>query len=90
MARREVVEVKCDRCSKVETQGKDVKTGDGPEFEGTMFGKKVIYEDLCLRCRDAVGGYFKRIAKEADDQQKVEEPAVELPKKNILGLNVRR
>lgn len=62
MARREVLEVTCDRCGKTETQGKDDVT-EALELEATFRGKKVSYEDLCARCRSAVDRYFGRIVK---------------------------
>ena len=69
MARRDVVEVTCDRCGKTETQGSaDAPKADGPEIEATFHGEKVSFGDLCKRCREAVRGYFTRISKKADDQ----------------------
>ncbi len=71
MARREVVEVTCDRCGKVETQSSDVapKGEDAKDEVLVIFhGEKASFEDLCKRCRSAVKGYYERIAKKADDQ----------------------
>jgi len=68
MARRDVIEVTCDRCGRVETQGSDDRGDTGPEVEVTYHGETYSFEDLCARCRSAVEGYFKRIAKKADDQ----------------------
>jgi len=69
MARREVVEITCDRCSRTETQtSTEAPKGGSPEFVGTFHGEKVSYDDLCKRCREAVSGYYSRIAKKADDQ----------------------
>ncbi len=68
MARREVIEVKCDRCGRVETQGSEDRAVEGPEVNVTFHGETYVYDDLCKRCRSAVRGYFDRIAKKADDQ----------------------
>lgn len=68
MARRDVVEVVCDRCGRVETQSSDDKGGPETEVSVTFRGETHSYDDLCKRCRNAVKGYFDRIAKKADDQ----------------------
>lgn len=68
MARREVVEVECDRCGRTETQASNDKEVEGTEVTVTFHGETYTYEDLCKRCRSAVKGYFDRIAKKADDQ----------------------
>ena len=94
MARREVLEVTCDRCGRIETQS----TGDAPKGEGapceisvTFHGETQSFEDLCKRCRGAVKGYFERISKKADDQAPATnanvtpmDPAA-APKKRFLG-----
>lgn len=71
MARRDVVEVTCDRCGRVETQhsGEVARKGE-MKFEVTVnfHGELCSFEDLCKRCRSAVRGYYERIAKKADDQ----------------------
>jgi len=72
MARREVIEITCDRCEKVETQATNARPkGDGPEFSGTLHGEKVNFEDLCKRCRDAVTSYWNRVIKKAPDESSV-------------------
>lgn len=72
MARREVVEITCDRCKKVETQATNARPkGDGPEFSGTLHGDAVKFEDMCKRCRDAVASYWNRIIKKAPDESSV-------------------
>jgi hypothetical protein len=80
MAKREVVEVTCDRCKKTETQGKDEGVTDGVEFEGALQVPgspklSIKYADLCRNCRRSVRNYFNRIAKveeEKDEEKKVE------------------
>lgn len=68
MARREVVEVTCDRCGRVETQASNDKGDSENEVSVTYHGETHSFEDLCKRCRSAVKGYFERIIKKADDQ----------------------
>jgi hypothetical protein len=58
MARAEVVQIKCDRCRRVEllppTPPKSL-----PDFEARFIDKKLVYEDLCSRCRVAVENCWK-------------------------------
>jgi hypothetical protein len=69
MARRDVIEVTCDRCKRKETQcSTDMPTGGSPEVDATFHGERITFNDLCKRCREAVGGYFGRLAKKVDDQ----------------------
>jgi len=71
MARRDVVEITCDRCNRVETQlTGEVARRDDMKYELTAsyHGETIQFEDLCHRCREAVKGYYNRIAKKADDQ----------------------
>jgi hypothetical protein len=71
MARRDVIEITCDRCGRTETQGSaEAPKTQGPEIDATFHGEKISFSDLCKRCREAVNGYFSRIAKKADDQEK--------------------
>jgi hypothetical protein len=75
MARRDVVEVTCDRCGRTETQtSTETPKGGSPEFHGTFHGETHQFNDLCKRCRDAVKGYFERLCKKIDEQGK---PTVE-------------
>jgi hypothetical protein len=98
MARREVIEVKCDRCGRPDLQEKGMLIEE-PELIVTFRKQKFEYKDLCTRCRDAVGGYFKRMTKQeevtdpkagaVDPPAPVDEPVVkpvEEPKKRgFLG-----
>jgi hypothetical protein len=92
MARREVVEVKCDRCKKVETQNKDEIASSSnitapPEFTLHYGQKSVTYQDLCRGCRKAVGNYVKKLAMEDEDEKAPEKPKVEeKPKGGLSGL----
>lgn len=99
MARREVLEITCDRCGRTETQTSvETPKGGSPEVEAKFHGEVVSFNDLCKRCREAVKGYFSRIKKE-EVAQKAAPPApveVEVPaqiekkdegkKKSFLGL----
>jgi len=74
MARREVVEVNCDRCGRTETQtSTEIPKSTGPEVEVIFHGEKTVFGDLCKRCREAVRGYTSRLAKKVDDS--VDEPS---------------
>lgn len=80
MARRDVIEVTCDRCGRTETQGStELPQVEGPEIEVSFHGERFVYNDLCKRCRVAVEGYFSRIAKKADEQAKKSETDEDAP-----------
>jgi len=92
MARRQVIELACDRCGRVETQplkgdGKDERPRY--ELEVSFHGQEVKYEDLCRRCRSACENYFKNMTKQPEPE---EEPNVEAakeeesPTKRFLGM----
>ena len=87
MSRRQVVEVKCDRCNRVETQGSDkdsIKRGpDGEELSVTFHGNTTQYEDLCLRCRSAVENYFRSMTKQTEEDES--DGPEKLPKPGFLG-----
>jgi hypothetical protein len=80
MARRQVLEIQCDRCGKTETQ--EIPKGDGDKaHEVELFvrfrGQEVKYSDLCLRCRGACEGYFQSITKTREkttEEEKEPEP----------------
>ena len=84
MARRQVLEVQCDRCGKVETQETPKSTGTTipeQELQVSFRGQSMEYGDLCVRCRSACENYFKSMTKQLDPDQP-EEPK----KKSLLGL----
>lgn len=70
MARREVLEVTCDRCDRTETQPKVDRPQLGPELKISFLGEEVVYEDLCTRCRGAVSNYFDSLTKSKDPPSK--------------------
>ncbi len=53
MAREKVVKVKCDRCNRTELMP-EVADKSAPDFEATLLGEKLVYEDLCYRCQTAL------------------------------------
>ena len=64
MARREVIEVVCDRCKRVETQAPNAVVkpeGEKNEFYLQFHGKITSYEDLCSGCRKALRNYLDRM-----------------------------
>lgn len=75
MARKQVLEVICDRCKRVETQEFDQNPkahsgGDVDEMVLRFHSRTIKYGDLCIRCRKAVEGYIKQIAKEVEPKPK--------------------
>jgi len=90
MARREVIEVICDRCSRTETQepseaGKAYET----ELTVTFEGETVEYKDLCMRCRKACDGYFKSLTKQSDKDEPDTAPVPE-SKPGMFGLGGKK
>ena len=82
MSRREVLEIVCDRCQKKDLQTKD-QLSDEPELVATFRGQKTEYKDLCIRCRDAVMGYFNRMTKRDDEEKKSEVAATTVENPNL-------
>ena len=94
MARREVIEVQCDRCGKVETQelGASPKGGTTAELTVLFHSQEVIYDDLCTRCRSACEGYFKSMTKQVERavEEKEKAPQATPPRPGLLGLGGKR
>lgn len=86
MARRQVVEIKCDRCQRVENQeNTSVPAGVEDELSVTFQGRTIKYHDLCKRCREACANYFKSLTKQPEDEKKA--PAAPTTEKSgFLGL----
>lgn len=68
MARKQVVEIKCDRCPRTEYTSED-KVPKKPEgqrflFAGRFGATKIEYEDLCSVCMQIVSTRFDEIKKE--------------------------
>ena len=92
MARRQVIEVVCDRSKRKDLQEKEELT-DEAEIELHIRGKVTSFKDLCGRCREACTSYANRILKvddKAEDKKPIA-PAVQLTtapdtkKKGIFG-----
>jgi hypothetical protein len=93
MARRQVLEVTCDRCKKTETQDIESVPEKGDELEVTFHGQKVKYGDLCKRCRSACENYFKSMTKQPDEEDdKSKEPKAVPPGKptGFLGIGNKK
>lgn len=91
MARRQVVEITCDRCGKVETQATQQVTEE-LELMVEFRGQKIKYEDLCGRCRGAVENYFKSMTKQLDEEDKSEGTTgpESQQKKGFLGMGGKK
>ena len=93
MARRQVVELICDRCGKTETQepSQVASAQPGvPELVVGFLGDKHEYMDLCLRCRKACEGYFKSMTKQTEQAEQPEGTTAEPERKGLLGLGGRK
>jgi len=53
MARQEVVQIRCDRCKRVELQPPQPQKAV-PDFEARFLDKRLVYDDLCSRCRETI------------------------------------
>ena len=75
MARREVLEVTCDRCKRNDLQEKS-QLVETDELVVSFRGQTTKYHDLCSRCREAISGYFKRMVKIEEEKtlEKIEKP----------------
>jgi len=74
MARREVVEVICDRCTRTDYQAPGDQPAKGEsshEFKVVLHGKKTSYADLCKSCRKTLSNYYDKIIKapKLDDEK---------------------
>ena len=85
MARREVIEITCDRCKRTETQNKrEVSPEDEDELEVTFGGSTTKYADMCRRCRGTVSNYVARIRGEKRDVEAPENGKMPVGKKKGL------
>lgn len=58
MARQEVVQVQCDRCKRVELQPPQPPKA-APDFEARLSAKRLVYQDLCSKCRETLENIWK-------------------------------
>jgi hypothetical protein len=87
MARREVIEIQCDRCGRTETQEKSqAEKASVVELVIEFQTERHEYADLCMRCRKACEGYFKSLTKQTEkDAQESPAPVAE-KKSGMFGL----
>ena len=57
MAREKVVKVRCDRCKRTELQPV-IADKVGSDFEAGFQGQRLVYEDLCLKCKETVANIW--------------------------------
>lgn len=75
MAKKQVVEIACDRCSRVEYRETFVTGPKGPDYTLVLTFKErtIQWADLCSSCDKAVTNYVRQMmrekpeAKEGDD-----------------------
>jgi hypothetical protein len=90
MVRRQVVEIKCDRCQRVENQDLVTSPAATEELSVTFQGQTVTYTDLCKRCRGAIENYFKGMTKQVDEVEKVDKPVAPTDKGGFLGMGGKK
>ncbi len=60
MSRAEVIQIRCDRCKRVELLPPAPKK-TLPDFEARFGDKKLLYEDICSRCRETINSAWKEL-----------------------------
>jgi len=85
MARRQVVEIVCDRCGKLENQIPEGSAPAAPELDLVFRGGKLTYQDLCQNCRKAVANYIQKISKEGEARPPAEKAPEQPAKKGLLS-----
>jgi hypothetical protein len=65
VAKRQVVEIQCDRCPRREYVEADSKDAAAP-CSITFAGKTVTYQDLCSSCRKTIAAHIDGIVKKLD------------------------
>ncbi len=74
MARKNVVEINCDRCERVEyLDPETTKMALGLEL--SFQGEELVWPDLCSACHKAVGNYIKQIKRETKKDEPETVPA---------------
>lgn len=69
MGKQVVIQITCDRCTRVEHRPLADSSGQPddkkkPDFVGIFQNNRIEFQDLCTPCRDIVAGHWKQIAKE--------------------------
>jgi hypothetical protein len=54
MARQEVIQVRCDRCKRVELQASSGVAKAQPDLDCRFGDKRLVYDDLCSHCRETI------------------------------------
>jgi len=68
MSRAKVVRLQCDRCKRTELMP-EASAKVGADFDGTCMGQRLVFEDLCVKCKEAVMNLWVEL-KEWDRQVK--------------------
>lgn len=66
MARKQVVEIACDRCARTEYREDDPGHVDHLAFNASMDGMTVQFKDLCTPCLKTVKNHLEAIGKKID------------------------
>jgi hypothetical protein len=61
MARAEVVQIRCDRCKRVELVPKGPPK-ERPDFEARFADQTLVYDDICPRCSQTMQNLWKDMA----------------------------
>ena len=57
MAREKVIKIQCDRCKRIELVP-EVADKVGADFEASFGGKRLVYPDLCIKCRETISNIW--------------------------------
>ena len=70
MSRREVVEIKCDRCNRLEIQSKDEVSPERVKELTCTYGKEtLVFKDLCRTCKKTVENIFSRLRRDPEKKE---------------------
>jgi len=61
MAREKVEKIQCDRCKRAELRPvlPSISESQAPEFEASFSGQKLVYADLCEKCRETIANIWE-------------------------------
>lgn len=72
MGRQQVVQINCDRCTRVEHRPlKDMPPEGEFAFRGIFLGEKLEYQDLCSGCEEIVRLRWKDIQRELQQRSPI-------------------
>lgn len=89
MARREVIEINCDRCNKKEVQNlNEIRANNDPELS-LKFGNEepIVFPDLCRRCRVSLKNYIDRVRMIKLEEEDKEKQVIGYPDASNGGRN---